>query len=216
MKLSFTKTLAFILTFFIININAGNSRFCSAGISAPLTMLTLERMELTALESDGQVDLQWIMYYERKNSTFLIEKSQDGITWKTVAAVEGKGSLENEWTYSVIDEMPYAGRSYYRVKQSDNKGWFTYSKIVTVEIEQTASEINFYPNPSSSFIRVSPKGGQGKLHVIIYGNKGREIKSMDSFPGELLDISELPQGIYVVNIQGENTVTQQRLVKIDP
>jgi len=48
--------------------------------------------------------------------------------------------------YSVVDDAPFPGVSYYRLKQTDFDGSFTYSHIAAVNLEGI-NLVNIYPVP---------------------------------------------------------------------
>ena len=62
---------------------------------------------------DG-VRLLWTTVSERSNEFFLVQRSQNGLTWETATGTAGTGRTETT-TYSVMDTHPFNEISYYRL-----------------------------------------------------------------------------------------------------
>lgn len=62
---------------------------------------------------DG-VRLHWTTVSERPNEFFLVQRSQNGLTWETATGTAGTGRTETT-TYSVMDTHPFNEISYYRL-----------------------------------------------------------------------------------------------------
>jgi hypothetical protein len=99
-----------------------------------LTMiLPIELSEFNAKLIDGSVELNWITMSEKKNKYFSIERSSDANLWETIYVIAGQGTSLNKHNYKIYDSSPLSRTSYYRLKQTDNEGSFTYSDIVSVD-----------------------------------------------------------------------------------
>src|SRR6185436_16917401 len=112
--------------------------------------LPVELISFTATAIDNkEVVCKWITASEINNDYFTIERSKDGNEFEEAGKVDGAGNSTSVLNYSLTDYKPYAGVSYYRLKQTDFNGDFVYSQIEPVLI--TDSEIKYlvYPNPSN-------------------------------------------------------------------
>lgn len=70
---------------------------------------------------DG-IMLRWFTLSERNNAHFLLERSDDGAGFVTIAKVSGKGNSDQENLYEFLDINPFNGINYYRLKQVDYNG----------------------------------------------------------------------------------------------
>ena len=114
--------------------------------------LPIELLEFNAeVNSDKKVDLKWKTATEINNEFFTIERSIDAVNFEYVSNISAVGNSNNINSYSSIDENPYTGVSYYRLKQTDTDGSFTYSEIRTVNIEGI-DIINIFPIPATEDI----------------------------------------------------------------
>ncbi len=83
-----------------------------------------------------------------------------------------------------------------------------------------ASSINFFPNPASNQLTISPDVSGGKLkieNVTIYDLTGREVytenhQTPNSNPKIIIDVSKFPEGVYVVQIQTADFIGTKKLV----
>lgn len=141
-------------------------------------ILPIDLLYFKAKPVNGQVDLTWATATESHNSHFTIEKSKDASNFDFVGdvsteAVGGNSSVELD--YSSPDTDPYSGISYYRLKQTDQDGNYSYSKIVSVNLAKT-QVLSIYPNPSSGVLFISGLGTTGNnLKVAWYDASGRSL-----------------------------------------
>lgn len=77
--------------------------------------------------------LTWITNFEENNAMFVIEKSEDGLEFMNVGSVEGSGDSEEAKEYNFLDVMASAETTFYRLKQVDFDGSFSYSEITTIQ-----------------------------------------------------------------------------------
>ncbi|MBL0742186.1 T9SS type A sorting domain-containing protein [Chryseolinea lacunae] len=168
-----------------------------------------------------QVYLTWETATETDNAFFTIERSRDAKSFYTVGTVDGKGTTSVASRYSLWDNEPYAGRSYYRLKQTDIDGKETYFAVATVNLKMAEREFfSLYPVPSSGEVFVDLKGMETgrELFVRIYTDQGREIYSLQNFkietnaPLSLNAGGELSPGIYLVRISSGLDVRVQKMV----
>lgn len=124
------------------------SRFAIANEAAGINPLPIELLSFDAIRVRGVVDLTWVTASEKNNDYFTIEKSRDGIQFEFVGKMKGAGNSSSVLSYDAQDIKPYEGISYYRLKQTDFDGKFTYSNLVKVD-SYTANDFTVYPNPNN-------------------------------------------------------------------
>jgi hypothetical protein len=133
--------------------------------AAALTALPVELLYFHAKAAESRVELTWATNSEKNNAYFGIERSANGHTYEEVGRVDGAGNSRQQKTYSFVDNAPLPGLAYYRLKQLDTDGTFTYSKIAAVE------------NPQKLFFTVIPNPVQGKtLHLLLAGEPVNEVE----------------------------------------
>jgi hypothetical protein len=95
-------------------------------ISLPLTLL-----EFTCAKQNKGVKLKWTTASEINFSRFDVERSTDGLSFKAISSVPGKGLGEGKNTYNSDDNSMLQDVCYYRLKMIDRNGSYTYSKIIS-------------------------------------------------------------------------------------
>jgi hypothetical protein len=95
------------------------SRFTLANKLAGSNDLPIELLSFNAVPDDKEVRVNWSTASETDNDYFTVEKSKDGIEWRTVAIVDGAGNSNTQLDYETMDYDPYSGLSYYRLMQTD-------------------------------------------------------------------------------------------------
>jgi len=76
--------------------------------------------------------LTWATSFEENNAMFVIEKSVDGLEFMNIGSVEGGGDSENVKEYNFLDVITNEQTIYYRLKQVDFDGSFSYSEITSI------------------------------------------------------------------------------------
>lgn len=150
------------------------------------TTLPMELISFTAKAVGSEVLLEWSTATEQNNDHFTIERSQDGESFEEVVRVEGAGNSASTRSYEAIDRHPHVGESYYRLKQTDTDGAYTYSDMVPVNVEAPA-DLVVYPNPigNGQVLNLPPDAGgyelrdaTGRLVNVVYG--ATEISGLSS------------------------------------
>jgi len=98
-------------------------------------LLPIELISFDAKCNNGKVFTAWETATETNNEYFTLEKSRDGINFQNVTTVKGAGNSSRKLSYNSTDNESYSGISYYRLKQTDFDGKYTYSKVVSVGVD---------------------------------------------------------------------------------
>lgn len=183
------------------NITLVNTTNSSALNDCRSIILPVELEEFDAVAKDKSVLLYWETASEKNNDYFIVEKSKDGIVWEWVEEVEGAGNSQTSLSYATIDDRPFYGTSYYRLKQIDYDGTFTYSSIKAVSIEERSNKaLSVYPNPTTAQLTV--EGEEAELaSVQVFNTMGQEVTSSVVVQSRreqslVLNLTNLANGIY--------------------
>ncbi|WP_191908807.1 PKD domain-containing protein [Larkinella humicola] len=114
--------------------------------------VNLTRFEVS--EKDRKAVLTWETTQEKDNAYFLVEYSLDGKSFEALGRVEGHTTTESTHRYAYVHETPPVGTTYYRLRQTDLDGQFTYSKIKSVSIRANG-KMAIQPNPVRDFLILS-------------------------------------------------------------
>ena len=197
-----------------------NLRFTLGTANDAQTPLPIELISFTAKPTDnGKVQLYWITGSEINNDYFTIERSIDGLNFHELATIPGAGNSNETLNYSLTDKNPFFGISYYRLKQTDYDGQFTYSNIIVIKLDHGLQELNFtlYPNPTKDIINVQITGNAVlDVNIEMYNAQGQRLDNIIStrkIDGFELNVENLSTGIYLIHLINENYRGIQKFVK---
>lgn len=173
-------------------------------------ILPLQWLSFTAEICSEKVCLQWQTENEINTSYFEIEKSSNGTIFNKIADKPAT-NRPGKHTYTSSDNTPVNGINYYRIKQVDLDGRYTYSNILSVKINAQGS-LTLMPNPVKNTF--SLKGIAKAEQVAIYNIEGRLLQRWQNVSGnQPLNIASFQQGIYIVKIVQSKQETTHKLVK---
>ena len=202
---------------------SNNRRFTLGTINNITTPLPVELLFFDAkVANNSTVNLVWQTASEVNNDFFSIERSKDLQTWETLKTVDGAGNSVEQIAYADSDPAPYLGTSYYRLKQTDFDGNFSYSETKAVNLNGVEI-ITSFPNPSAGLIQLQVTSSvEAKLQMKVYDSGGKLVYSTD---GEVLveglntlsyDLSELGSGTYQLAINtSDGQYRDQTLISIN-
>ncbi len=129
----------------------GNDAFV-ARLSIP-SSLPITLSAFTAREVNNTVvQCDWTTSAEINNDFFTIERSKDATTFDSIGMLDGAGNSTSDLFYHFVDENPLMGIAYYRLKQTDFDGHFTYSDTVTARI--WINTIVVFPNVTTDKFQI--------------------------------------------------------------
>lgn len=156
----------------LIDLFAGNSNFTfnwgttSTGGQTSIAncLLPIEVIYFDGEALDGMNHLHWSTGAEENNNYFAVERSRDGEAFDSIGTVEGAGTSITQSNYQFIDANPMVGRNYYRVRQVDHDGNYTYTHIILLENSVVGFAIDaVYPNPTNGLTNVDIMGNEGSI-----------------------------------------------------
>lgn len=201
--ITFEAACTATVTFDAQHDNSGNGNDCSVTtdpVTLPVEWLSFEAAQL----SDGSVALDWSTALEINNDRFEVEFSEDGFEFAAALAVPGSGTTKSTTYYQATHKYDSTEDRYYRIKQIDFDGRYSYSDIRFVKIAK-ADQVNIYPNPAHENLHISgfAEGSTGR----VIDSEGKTVLHVDS---KMIDLSNLPPNQYYIVID-KATGTQQVL-----
>ena len=97
------------------------------------TVLPVTLSSFTVTKGAKSAILNWQTAQESNNAYFAIERSKNGTDFAEIGKVNGKGNSTLAQQYAYEDFGISNGQNYYRLKQVNNDGKYTYSAVVSVE-----------------------------------------------------------------------------------
>ncbi|MDQ2864115.1 MAG: hypothetical protein M3R50_10820, partial [Bacteroidota bacterium] len=143
--------------------------------------------------SDKTVLLNWATSSENNNAYFEVLRSADGISFQSIGKVPGNLTTSIEHQYSFTDNNPNSGTNYYKLRQVDIDGNFTYSNIIILK-NNASSNFSISPNPAKSNIIVTHPVGDQQSFIRLVQADGKVVFTQNISVGtgqSSLDISKL-------------------------
>ena len=195
--------------------------------------IPVELTSFTANVVDGKTKLEWQTASELNNAVFEIEKSvfspQSSVgnkkNWEKIGFINGKGTTTEINNYSFADDELLIQKTYYRLKQIDFDGTFSYSDEVVVDVNTplTFSLAQNYPNPFNPSTVINyqlPVAGVVTLKVYdVLGNEVatlvNEFRTAGFYEVEFNAASSIKNpasGIYFYRLQAGSFVETKKMI----
>ncbi len=192
-----------------------------ASIAGPA--LPVEFVNIDAEAMDKVIQLSWQTVSEVDNYGFEVERSENGQAFRKISWIDGNGTTSETQSYALVDQDVKSDQVYYyRLKQLDFDGTFTYSEVVSATMidGDMAYVGNISPNPASSTQRTYmevrlAEAQEAKLNI--YNMSGQMMQewmaSLEKGNNYVyLRTGSLVAGTYFVKTSVGNTVEYRKLI----
>jgi hypothetical protein len=178
----------------------------------PITLLSFTAKPHTP----QSVQLDWITSSEENNAYFSIEHSTNGRTFESIDMVEGAlNSVEMQY-YNYVHKDAVSGNNYYRLRQVDTDGTFSFSPI---EVVRLASDIQVEVRPTlaESVVAIAVADAfDYDVEVEVIDVFGRTVIAQTLGRGDVqveLSVSNLQKGHYFVRVHNGAESRVARFIK---
>jgi len=183
--------------------------------------LSTQLLSFNATNTNGRAQINWTTGTENEPVWFVVEKSNDGQQFRSLATLNGRNSRNELNTYSLPDADDITARQYYRLRMYNSAGNTTYSRIVTLEPSQHRGlQWVSYVNPFQSSIRAEIRTERAAvLQAQLVNNMGQSVlrQTLNVQAGinsvNITNTQQIPAGVYILRITDGNEVLQQKLIK---
>lgn len=190
-------------------------------ILSPDQDLPVEFVSFEGWHKDNKNILQWVTESELNSASFEVERSIDGSNFERIGTVAAAGNSNVLLTYLFEDKTPMLGVNYYRLRQVDFDGSFTYSNTIAIEVEGDLGTQVIYPNPTNGLVSYQFTTSQATTrYVQVLDILGKEVQnfSIEAQAGintTNIDLSDYPGGTYLIMVsQGDGQVVlREKVVK---
>jgi hypothetical protein len=196
---------------------------CGDGYLCSPRSLPVRLISFTGLRtSESEVKLYWETVMEENNAGFEVERSIEGTgDFQSVGRVDPGSSKMNK--YTLVDINTDSDLSYYRLKQMDLDGSFTYSSVISVQGFKKVLSVHANPNPgrqSDIYFQVTNASAK-TIDLAIYSVSGLVLYSNKSYKLDgnkriiLQSLTRLHSGSYVVKVKSGEDETAVPFVVVN-
>ena len=176
------------------------------------TLLPLKLLSFTATLNNNDVLTTWLTTDEINTRNFEIERSINGINFYKIGELLAYNNSGNH-TYNYTDKNIInlsTSTLFYRLKQIDIDGKFTYSEIKNVKIVKE-NAVAIYPTPTINNIKIVTK--RNIDFIQLYDLQGKKIKEWSGTKTDL-DVHNILSGVYILNIYFKSgEMVNQKILK---
>jgi len=185
-------------------------------------LVPVELTSFTANVVNDFIQLNWQTATEVNNQGFEIERRTEATEFRTIGFVEGNGTTTEQSSYSYLDKTFDQGINYYRLKQVDYDGSYSYSNEVEVDVTSSPTVFDLaqnFPNPFNPTANIKfsvPESGNVKLSV--YNLVGEEVAVLVNGFSQVgtfevkFDASNLSTGVYLYKLQSANYIQTKKMM----
>lgn len=179
------------------------------------TLLPIEQGPFMAKKSsNNSVRLDWITFSEINNNYFTVERSNDSLNFIEIGEIKSKGNSNSIANYSFVDYSPIDGINYYRLKQTDFNGSYSYYSIIAINTKST--EIHLFPSiiNSQTPLTIAIPENKSNYKIDIYNTEGLLVyqTSLEKETDEQKLELQLTSGIYYAKISNEGVSRTIRFI----
>lgn len=167
--------------------------------------LPIELSYFTVTQDGGNILFVWETATETNNDYFTIEQSFDGISFHEVAQIAGAGTSSTSNFYEYSMPVTFSGLMYFRLKQTDYNGDYSYSNIQAINVGNS-EYIRLYPTIATDFITI-----EGDYESVKFSDAQGKIHHPTRMNGNSYPIAALPQGMHyaIISLKNGEIVTRQ-------
>ncbi len=167
----------------------------------------------TAEKQGGTGLLKWTTLTEINANHFDIERSTDGNNYTVIGTVKATGNSNQVNNYTYTDAKPMEGVNYYRLREVDNDGKYSYSEVKSLTFGAGDNMIKISPNPATDKVNITVPGNNKTLTISIVNTQGRKVKTFTMNSAFMqVSIADLASGVYYVRINGDGISGNHKLV----
>ena len=156
---------------------------------------------ISAIANGEEVLISWTTATEENNDYYQVEYSTDGVNFEVIAEITGAGTSDIENNYRYTHYAPANGMNYYRIRQVDFNGEFSFTSIMAVEMSNGEEQvISFSPATAQLDVTVSE---EELAQVVVFDMNGRVVAQQSNNGHSLVSINldNLQSGIYVCSVK---------------
>ena len=166
-------------------------------------------------QNGGTVALNWSATNELSNDHYDIERSIDGKNFTHVGTVDALRAANGKGVYNYIDVTAPEGKIYYRIKQLDVTGKYSFSKVIAVESSiKTNSWHTFY---AGGVVKVLAQTDMNRMNVVLQDASGKVLARQNAnnvTNGQVLQLATntYSKGLYLITVSSDKGIRTDKVI----
>ena len=189
--------------------------------------LPIELLSFNANCDGNNIKLKWSTITETNNDYFTIERSGNATDFEAIGTVNGAGNSNSILNYQFTEESETVNcingtKLYYRLKQTDYDGKYSYSNIAYVNCCKNSDNLfAIGPNPNNGYLQCTVSGTVNKqVNLKVFNTFGQNVYSnnyylLNDVKTFNIDVSNLENGIYIFHIVTDIGYSYERTLVIN-
>lgn len=196
---------------------SGSQKYALIISGIKIEPLPIQLTNFTVQKQNKGCLLKWETLSEKNGDRFEIQRSSNGIDFKTIATKASAGNSSTIINYNHTDANPNVGLNYYKIITVDKDGSQQTSPILTISFDLVSNNlVTVYPNPAKDELNVYWNSTNNQaVRFLLFDISGKKIKLFDYVKSNntKIDVSNLNNGIYLLEIQNNATGKSLGLTK---
>lgn len=175
-----------------------------AGNFTPYSTNPVTGIDLKGKSANGSHLLSWTLICDETIASQEIQVSYDGVSFNKLALVGGNARA---FSYNPMR----SGNMMYRLKITTASDRISYSNAISI-VENSSVQIALKSNLVTDRVEINSSEG---FHYLLMDMSGKILKKGNGTSGSnVINISETPHGIYVIQMNGNSQRKTERIVKL--
>lgn len=200
-----------------VSSSVGNARFRLL-VGAKLAALPVTYISNTAELKNTDVVVKWSTASEINNDKYEIEYSKDAVSFETVGEVKSAGNSTELVNYEFVHSNIYNNENiYYRIKQTDLNGDFTYTNVMTVSAQKVSSThiASIYPTPATDIIHINYVTTVSDVTIVLFNMQGQKVNEFANTPSSI-NVQNMNIGNYILQMtdRSGNVLQTEKIIVV--
>lgn len=163
-------------------------------------------------KSENEAILLWQTASELNNTGYEIQRSYDKLHFIKIDWVFASEKPNQINDYKTIDHQldPTKQVAYYRLKQIDIDGKYSYSETRKLQLNTTNEDLVMYPNPVKDILNIDSGDKKFNSTLEVYNTLGA--KNSIVFRQGMGDVSHLPNGTYFIKLETNHKTVYRKFM----
>ena len=178
-------------------------------------LLNSDLIYFNALKKEQTVELAWQLETQLVHGIFELERSIDGIHFELLEKIPFDLALNSSVEATYMDQQPFSGWNYYRLKYPVDYDDQQYSMIRSIDFKSDLSMIQVFPNPTDDIIHlIWDRNIEEGVVIKLFDPLGKMILSQKLNQSKTqIDLKDLPAAVYILNIETTQGTRRYKIIK---